>query len=355
VKRLIIKIAAACVVLVVVIGSWLLVDINKFQSTPVQVEGEGLRYEIKTGDTLTRVSKNLYAAKVIDHPRYLVLLGKLTGTANQVKTGEYLFKPGTTTKQLLEQIVKGNTIQYGMTIVEGWNYWEMMAALQQNDYLEHTLKGLNPKQVMEKLGKPGEHPEGRFLPDTYHFPRGTTDAEFLLRAYQAMEIVLEKEWENRTADLPLKSPYEALILASIIEKETAVPSERPAISGVFVRRLNKRMRLQTDPTVIYGIWEKFDGNLRRKDLVNDTPYNTYRRHGLTPTPIAMPGLDSIRAALNPDDSGALYFVARGNGSHVFSATLEDHNKAVIKYQLNGKARPFSSLRDTKNPALNNVK
>ena len=345
-KRLIFKIVAACVVLVVIAGIWFLMEINKFRNTPISVEGEGLRYEIKTGDNLTRVSKNLYLANVINHPRYLVILGKLAGTANKIKTGEYLFKPGTTTDQLLEQIVKGNTIQYSATIVEGWNYWEMMTALQQNEYLDHTLKGLSPTQVMEKLGKPGEHPEGRFLPDTYYFPRGTTDVEFLERAYQAMEVILEKEWEKRKADLPLKTPYEALILASIVEKETAVPSERSAIAGVFIRRLNKKMRLQTDPTIIYGIWEKFDGNLRRRDLVNDTPYNTYRRHGLTPTPIAMPGLEAIRAALNPDDSNSLYFVARGDGSHEFSATLEQHNKAVIKYQLKGKARPFSSMPNT---------
>jgi UPF0755 protein len=346
-KRLIFKITVIGAVLAVIAGIWFAVDINNFRNAPISVEGEGLYYEIKAGDNLTRVSRNLYLADVIDHPRYLVLLAKLAGTANQIKTGEYLFEPGTTTAQLLEQIVKGDTIQYTATIVEGWNFYEMMAVLQQNEYLEHTLKGLKPEQVMEKLDKPGEHPEGRFLPDTYHFPRGTTDVEFLKRAYQAMETVLEKEWPNRKPDLPLKSPYEALILASIVEKETAVPSERSAIAGVFVRRLNKRMRLQTDPTVIYGIWKKFDGNLRRRDLVTDTPYNTYRRHGLTPTPIAMPGLDAIRAALNPDDGEALYFVARGDGSHEFSATLEQHNKAVIKYQLNGKARPFSSMPATK--------
>jgi len=346
-KRLIVKITAISAVLIIIAGIWFAVDINKFRNAPIDVEGEGLYYEVKAGDNLTRVSKNLFLAGVINHPRYLVLLGKITGTANQIKTGEYLFKPGTTAAQLLEQIVKGNTIQYSATIVEGWNFYEMMAALQQNENLQHTLKGMKPEQVMDKLGKPGEHPEGRFLPDTYNFPRGTTDVEFLLRAYQAMEKVLEKEWPNRKPDLPLNSPYEALILASIVEKETAVPSERSAIAGVFVRRLKKRMRLQTDPTVIYGIWEKFDGNIRRRDLVNDTPYNTYRRHGLTPTPIAMPGLDAIHAALHPDDGDALYFVARGDGSHEFSATLEQHNKAVIKYQLKGKARPFSSMPATK--------
>ncbi|MEJ2179496.1 MAG: endolytic transglycosylase MltG [Gammaproteobacteria bacterium] len=341
-KRFIFKITAIGALVLLIAGIWFLVDINNFRSTPINVEGEGLHYEIKSGDNLTRVSKNLYLANVIEHPRYLVWLGKLKGQANKIKTGEYLFEPGTTTDQLLDQIVKGSTIQYSATIVEGWNIWEMMAALQQNEYLEHTLKGVKTEEIMEKLGKPGEHPEGRFLPDTYHFPKGTTDVAFLLRAYEAMETALADEWENRQPGLPLKTPYEALILASIIEKETAVPSERSAIAGVFIRRLNKRMRLQTDPTVIYGLGEKFDGNIRRRDLVNDTPYNTYRRNGLTPTPIAMPGVDAIHAALHPDDGNALYFVARGDGSHKFSATLQQHNNAVIKYQLKGKARPFSS-------------
>lgn len=347
-KRLIIKITAISAVVLFVTGIWFVVDINNFRSALINVEEDGLRYEIKKGDNLTRVSKNLYLANVIEHPRYLVLLGRIKGQANSIKTGEYLFEPGTTAAQLLDQIVKGSTIQYSATIVEGWNIWEMMAALQQNENLEHTLKGVKSSKIMEKLGKPGEHPEGRFLPDTYHFPKGTTDVEFLMRAYEAMETALATEWEKRQPNLPIKTPYEALILASIIEKETAVPSERSAIAGVFVRRLNKRMRLQTDPTIIYGLGEKFDGNIRRKDLVNDTPYNTYRRNGLTPTPIAMPGVDAIRAALNPDDGDALYFVARGDGSHKFSATLKQHNNAVIKYQLKGKARPFSSMPQAKN-------
>ena len=230
-KRLIFKITAIGAVVLLIASIWFLVDIHNFRSAPIKVEGEGLHYEIKRGDNLTRVSKNLYLANVIEHPRYLVLLGKIKGQANNIKTGEYLFEPGTTTDQLLDQIVKGSTIQYSATIVEGWNIWEMMAALQQNEYLVHTLKGVKTEDIMEKLGKPGEHPEGRFLPDTYHFPKGTTDVAFLLRAYEAMEIALADEWEKRQPDLPLKTPYEALILASIIEKESAVPSERSAIAN----------------------------------------------------------------------------------------------------------------------------
>jgi len=326
---------------------WLAFDIILFRHTPLNIDEGGLRYEIKTGETLTHISRELYKANVIKHPRYLVLIGKIKGIANKIKTGEYLFEEGIEPEQLLDQITKGTTIQYSATIVEGLNFREVLAVLEHNEYLTHTLLGLNFSQIMEKLGKPGEHPEGRFLPDTYKFPRGTTDVDFLKRAYDAMDKQLAQEWENRQPGLPLRTPYDALILASIVEKETAVTSERKAIAGVFIRRLQKRMRLQTDPTVIYGLGEKFDGNIRRRDLLRDTPYNTYRHRGLPPTPIAMPSSEAIHAALNPDQGNALYFVARGDGSHEFSATLDQHNKAVIKYQLKGRRRPFSSMKKVK--------
>jgi len=342
-KSLFLKIFVISFLLVLIVGIWLLVDINNFRQTALNIDENGFRYEIKSGDTLTSIARNLQKNNVLDKPRYLTLLGKVRRVASKIKTGEYLIEQGTTPEQLLNQIVKGATIQYSATIVEGLNFREMMAVLQQNEHLEQTLKGLKSPAIMALIGKPGEHPEGRFLPDTYHFPRGTTDVEFLKRAYSAMEILLAQEWENRQPDLPYKSPYEALIMASIVEKETAVPSERNAIAGVFVRRLKKRMRLQTDPTVIYGLGEKFDGNIRRRDLLNDTPYNTYRRRGLPPTPIAMPSMEAIKAALHPDDGDSLYFVARGDGSHEFSSTLDQHNNAVIKYQLKGRKRPFSSM------------
>ena len=327
--------------------TWLLMDINQFKTTPINVSGDGLRYEIKSGDNLSRVANKLHLADVIANPRYLVWLAKYKGTANKIKIGEYLFAPGTTTEQLLNQIVEGNTIQYAATIVEGVTFKEMMAALAQNDALSHTLTGLKPDQIMSRLGYADEHPEGRFLPDTYHFPKGTTDVAFLKRAYNAMQTTLANQWSQRDVGLPLNTPYEALTLASIIEKETAVPSERGAIAGVFVRRLQKKMRLQTDPTVLYGLGEKFDGNLRRRDLKADNPYNTYRRHGLPPTPIAMSGLDAIRAALHPLGGEELYFVAKGDGSHQFSVTLKEHNNAVIKYQLKGREKSFSSHKAKK--------
>jgi len=326
---------------------WLAFDIIVFRHTPLNIDEGGMHYEIHAGETLTHLSRELYKANVIKHPRYLVLIGKIKGIANKIKTGEYLFESGIKPEQLLDQITKGTTIQYSATIVEGLNFREVLEVLDHNEYLTHTLSGLKFSQIMEKLGKPGEHPEGRFLPDTYKFPRGTTDVEFLKRAYDAMEALLAQEWEQRQPGLPLQTPYDALILASIVEKETAVTTERKEIAGVFTRRLQKRMRLQTDPTVIYGLGEKFDGNIRRRDLLTDTPYNTYRHRGLPPTPIAMPSAEAIHAALNPDPGDALYFVARGDGSHEFSVTLEQHNKAVIKYQLKGRARPFSSMKKVK--------
>ena len=209
----------------------------------------------------------------------------------------------------------------------------MMEAVRHHPKIQQTLEGLSDAEIMDRLGHPDENPEGRFFPDTYHFPRGTTDVVFLQRAYATMARRLDEAWRQRAPDLPLKTPYQALILASIIEKETGLPEERPAIAGVFIRRLRKGMRLQTDPTVIYGLGESCDGELRRRDLRRDTPYNTYVHKGLTPTPIALPGAGSLRAAVNPAPGDALYFVATGNGGHVFSNTLKEHNRAVRKYQL----------------------
>jgi UPF0755 protein len=226
-----------------------------------------------------------------------------------------------------------------LTLVEGWNFREVLEAVREHPVIVDTLPAeATASDVMALLGHPDEHPEGRFFPDTYLFPRDTTDVQFLMRAFERMETILEDEWEQRAAELPLKDPYEALILASIIEKETGRADERTEIAGVFIRRLRKGMLLQTDPTVIYGLGDSFDGNLRRRDLEADNPYNTYRRAGLTPTPIAMPGRDAIHAALHPADGDALYFVAKGDGSHQFSATLGEHNRAVRRYQLKGGKR-----------------
>jgi UPF0755 protein len=256
--------------------------------------------------------------------------------ATRLQAGQYRLDPGMTPQALLETLARGAVVQRTLTLVEGQTFRELLTLVHASDKLRHTLQDLDTDELMAALGHADEHPEGRFLPDTYHFPIGTTDRDFLQRAYRAMAELLAKEWVDREADLPLKSAYEALILASIVEKETGLAAERPLIAGVFISRLEQGMRLQTDPTVIYGMGEDFDGNIRSKDLRADTPYNTYTRYGLPPTPIAMPGADAIRAVLHPEKKGYLYFVARGNGAHYFSRTLEEHNRAVQKFQLGKK-------------------
>ncbi len=346
-KSVFFKIIAVAILLGGLVLGWAFVTYNQLHSEPMNIDGNGLSYEVKSGDTLKNLVRNLYKQEVISNPNYLVWFARINGTASLIQRGEYLLKPGASAIDFLNQLVNGQTVQYSITIVEGWSFNEMMRFLKTNEQIKHTLNGMTNKQIMTKLGHAKQHPEGRFLPDTYNFPKGTTDLAFLTRAYNELEEVLNEEWESRQDGLPLKSPYEALILASIVEKETGLASERPEIAGVFIRRLQKRMRLQTDPTVIYGLGNKFDGNLRRRDLKNDTPYNTYRRHGLPPTPIALPGRDAIRAALNPDDGNNLYFVAKGDGSHKFTSNLKAHNNAVIKYQLKGRRKTFSSYKSKK--------
>lgn len=290
-------------------------------------------FEVKQGASLGQVANALKAQGLIDYPRYLTLWGRFQGAAGQLHVGEYRLEPGMTALELLDRMVKGQVIQYSLTIVEGWSFKQLMQAIQAQEKLRHTLDGVAASEIMAKLGAAGEHPEGRFYPDTYKFPLGMSDLDFLKRAYGAMAARLEQEWAQRDAGLPYSSPYEALIMASIIERETAVPHERDEIAGVFVRRLQIGMRLQTDPTVIYGMGDSYDGNIRRNDLLTDTPYNTYTRAGLPPTPIAMPSGEAIHAALHPAAGTALYFVAKGDGSHYFSATLPEHEAAVRTYQL----------------------
>jgi UPF0755 protein len=294
------------------------------------------------GSSLKAVARRLADSGALSEPNTFVWIATLTGRRQALKSGEYRFQSGMSAAAILDHMVKGRVIEYPFVIVEGWNIRQVLSALQQAPRLEQTLKGLTPGQIMAKLGRPGEHPEGRFFPDTYRYTGGQTDLSILQRAHRRMDERLSREWEKRRADIPVKTPYEALILASIVEKETGKPEERPMIAGVFVNRLRLNMKLQTDPTVIYGLGERFDGNIRKRDLLTDTPYNTYTRKGLPPTPIAMPGGEAIRATLNPADTRALYFVSRGDGSHVFSDNLNDHNQAVIKFQLKGRARPFSS-------------
>ncbi|MBI3900184.1 MAG: endolytic transglycosylase MltG [Gammaproteobacteria bacterium] len=294
-------------------------------------------YLVKPGTSMRGLAQQLYERGVIPEPHSLRWLGYVSGRSRQLKAGEYRFRPHINAVELLDQVVAGRVIEYPVIFVEGWNFSQVMKALAAAPKLTQTLTGLTPAQIMARLGHPELHPEGRFFPDTYYYSTGSTDLAILTRAFKRMQTRLEEEWERRAADLPLPTMDEALVMASVIEKETGDAAERRQIAGVFINRLRKRMKLQSDPTVIYGMGVTYNGNIRLVDLRRDNAYNTYTRYGLPPTPIAMPGAESLAAALHPDDTDALYFVARGDGSHVFSDTLQEHNAAVIKYLLGGKA------------------
>ena len=299
------------------------------------VDAPSTRIVIGPGESLSRVARALHAAGAVSYPRLLSLHGRLTGMDARIRAGEYDVPAGLTPGEILEYLATGPTVQYSFTVVEGWTYRQMLEALRRHEAVDVRTRGMTDVEVLAAIDARYEHPEGLFLPETYRFPRGETDLAVLGRAHDAMMRALDEAWSQREGPLPYSEPYEVLIMASIVEKETAVPAERSRIAGVFVRRLQRGMRLQTDPTVIYGIGEAFDGDIRRRDLRTDTPYNTYTRHGLPPTPIALPGRDALMASVAPADGDALYFVSRGDGTHVFSETLEQHEAAVRRYQLGG--------------------
>ncbi len=313
--------------------AWAWMQYDDFRSTPLAIPQGGVIFGVPKGATLATVAHDLEAAGLIREGRYLQWYGRYTGQANRIRAGEYQLSGELVPDTLLALLVSGKSVSYSLTLLEGWNIRQVRTAVAANDVLVQTLEGVDDAELMARLGLPGEHPEGRFFPDTYRFTRGMTDLEFLQRAQLKMDEELAATWARRAESVPLASPYEALILASIIERETGQADERPQIGGVFARRLQKGMKLQTDPTVIYGMGERFKGNIRRKDLLEDTPYNTYVHTGLPPTPICMPGRDALLAAVDPAPGKTLYFVARGDGTHVFSATLAEHNAAVRKYQL----------------------
>jgi UPF0755 protein len=321
---------AAAAAIAVIIAGWQAV---RFLDAPVTAPDQGLIYDIAPGTSFAAVSNDLGERGVITHPRIFRWFARLTGDANRVHAGEYRIDAGITPLELLQKFVSGDVQLYSFTIVEGWTYRDLVSGLRRHEAIVQSLGDEDWPGVLESLGTEATHPEGLFLPETYRFPKGTSDVEILRRAYDMMARTLATEWNNRTAELPLADPYEALILASIIERETAREDERGKIAGVFVRRLQKGMRLQTDPTVIYGIGPDFDGNLTRRHLQTSTPYNTYTLGGLPPTPIAMPGKAAIRAALNPAPGPELYFVATGfpDGSHKFSSTSKEHEAAVAEY------------------------
>ncbi|MCK5523598.1 MAG: endolytic transglycosylase MltG [Thiomargarita sp.] len=303
---------------------------------------ENLHYTVQPNATLRQVAIDLMEKEVLNYPTAVAWfsLARWQKRAHLIKAGEYIIPKTTTPQQLLDILITGKTIQHSLTIPEGWNFRQMMAAVRKHPKLVQTLGELDNKAIMAKLGWSAQHPEGRFFPDTYLFPTGMTDAEFLQRAYNMMKKELKTTWEKRDDNLPLKTAYKALILASIIQKETAIVEESPLIAGVFVRRLKKKMLLQTDPTVIYALGENYDGKIRQRDLKVNSPYNTYIKKGLPPTPIAMPGRIALSAAVNPADGDALFFVAKGGGRHYFSATYKEHACAVIKYQLKVKSKRY---------------
>ena len=315
------------------VGTGLWMEYERFTRQPLDIAGDSMSLDVPRGTSLRALSERLIQAGALAHPYYFTALAYITGDASRIQAGEYEIPSGATPGALLTLLTSGKVVQRALTLVEGWTFAEAVAAVTADPRLEGSLAGATPAEIMTALGATDTHPEGRLFPDTYHFSKGTTDLDLLRRAYERMNAVLAEEWEKREPGLPLETPYQVLLLASIIETETGQASERPEIAGVFVRRLRKGMKLQTDPTVIYGKGDAFDGDLRRADLREDTPYNTYVHHGLPPTPIALPGREAINAALHPADGATLFFVAKGDGSHAFSVTLKEHNRAVRRYQL----------------------
>ena len=306
---------------------------HQWLQTPIATITQPTVFEVRKGASLRTVASSLNDQNLLDQPQIWTAWARITKRAHSLKAGEYQLSPGLTPSGLLDLLNSGEVLLHSITFIEGSTFGDMRKALAQSPTIVSEYGARSPQDVMRALGQPDLHPEGQFFPDTYRYPRNTTDIELLGMAFRRMQQEVKTAWDSRAKDLPLAGPYEALILASIVEKETALDSERPQIAGVFVERLRRGMRLQTDPTVIYGMMASFDGNIRRTDLLRDTPYNTYTRSGLPPTPIALPGLDSIRAAVQPEINGALFFVATGNGdgSHYFSRTLAEHNAAVKRY------------------------
>lgn len=309
---------------------WFVTDVTRFMKTPMNVPAEGYVLLVEPGETLTRVAAQLEAESILTHPRYLVGYARWHERDRRIQAGEYRVPHRATPARLLDMMERGEIVRHRVRLIEGWDWRRALAEIQSHPLIRTTIE--DPRDLRGLLELPTREPEGWFLPATYEFRRGSTDVSLLESAHQAMVEKLEAAWEERSPDLPYRNSYEALILASIVEKEAAVADERPRIAGVFIRRLQRGMRLEADPTVIYGLGEGFDGNLTRRDLRRDTPYNTYRRTGLPPTPIALPGVAALRAALHPAQGNELFFVASEHGRHVFSDTLAEHRRAVDRWQ-----------------------
>jgi len=328
IRRFILFLLAIGTLAAATFGIWLITFVHK-SITPPNIPFE---FSIKPGSTLKSASRDIAASGLPISAWQFELMARLLGKSRDVKAGTYQLTGPITPYDVLTKLRLGDVIKSEITFIEGSTFMQMRRSLASEAGLTHDTAGLSDEAILKLIGAPESNPEGLFFPDTYIFSAGMSDVVVLKRAYQAMQIALAKEWEKRAALLPYKTPYEALIMASIIEKETGRTEERPRIASVFVNRLRRGMKLQTDPTVIYGMGEAFSGSIRKRDLTADTRYNTYTRLGLPPTPIAMPGLAAINAAMQPMDTEELYFVSKGDGSHYFSKTLEEHNRAVAKYQ-----------------------
>lgn len=314
------------------LAALLAVAAGYYATRPLPLPTLPFAFSLKQGSSLKAAAHQLQQEGALPSDRMFVLLARLLGKSSQIKAGNYQLEAAVTPLELLDMLTKGKVTQSELSVIEGWTFSQFRAALNANPAIRHDTAQLSEAEILQHIGVPENHAEGLFFPDTYYFASGASDLALLKRAYLTMQKHLQENWQAREHGLPLGSPYHALILASIVEKETGQARDRGMIAGVFTNRLRKGMLLQTDPTVIYGMGEKFDGNLRKRDLQKDTPYNTYTRAGLPPTPIALPGLASLQATLHPAKTDALYFVARGDGSSEFSATLEQHNRAVNRYQ-----------------------
>lgn len=328
----------ALLVLASALAGWRL---HSALNQPLRLEGERL-VEVVPGDTPGGLLNRLEGEGVLDGAFWLRLYWRFNLPGQALHSGEYRLTPQQRARDLLDLWRRGEVVQYSLTLVEGWSFRQVRAALARQEALKQSLADLDDQALMARLDLAGVSPEGRFFPDTYRYVRGMSDLDLLRQARDRLDQVLQEEWARRAEGLPYRKPYDALIMASMVEKETGVAEERGQIAGVFVRRLRSGMRLQTDPTVIFGLGERYNGNLTRAHLQESTPYNTYVIDGMPPTPIALAGREAIHAALNPVDGRSLYFVARGDGSHVFSETLEQHNRAVREYQLKRRADYRSS-------------
>ncbi len=325
-------------------AAWYWNDYNIYLTQPINIKVEQsvvdktqALFTVKKGDLVVHIADKLHQQGIISRPFYFRLYARLSDNANKIKAGEYRLKEAMTIVDLVNLFVSGKVYQYSLTIVEGWTSKETLQAIAKNSQLLHSeAEALDETALKKYLHSEYASLEGLFYPDTYFFPQGTSDLQFLKRSYGKMQQVVNEEWQKRDKNIPLKSAYEALILASIVEKESGISSERSKIAGVFIRRMKKKMRLQSDPTIIYGMGVRYKGNIRRRDINEKTAYNTYQISRLPPTPIALAGREAIHAVLHPDKGKSLYFVADGTGGHVFTGNLKDHNRAVRKYLLKKK-------------------